>query len=391
MRLHHQFLRQSRLRQLLIYAASIAVVSLALGLTYIVPPLHFTPTVLFFAAIVAIAWFGSRGPALLATVLSILFVDYFFVAPHFSVLSSLADVVRFMAFGSVAFLICFLEEQNQRIATCLRDANDVLELRVQDRTAELAAVDRSLEGEVIERRRAVSALRMSEGELRNTLDRVAASLKEKEVLLRELNHRVKNNLQVISSLFSIQAPKIQDPAAKELFKECQNRVRTIALVHDRLYAADNLARIDLADYYRDLVNNLFRSFGRNPAVIVPQVYVENTVLEFDHVIPCGLIVNELVSNSLKYAFPDGRPGEVRIDVRRHADIVTLTVADDGVGWSPPLRGKSGDGLQIVQALVDQLSGKLEMANGRGMTFTVTFPEPVKGETHGEYTNPRGRG
>jgi two-component sensor histidine kinase len=374
------------------YGGSLLTVSAALVLTLALPPLHLTPTVPFFAAIVFVAWFGGRGPALITVLVSILSVDYFIVSPRLSALSNVADVVRFLAFAGVAYLICFLQDRNQHIAALLREANDDLELRVQRRTAELAVANWSLHKEIEERRRVEDALRVSECNLRGTLERVAVSLKEKDVLLRELHHRVKNNLQIISSLFSMQAKKIQDPAAKALFKECQDRVRTIALVHEKLFKVGDLSHIDLANYYRDLVNNLFRSFGRNPAVIVPAIHVDCTALDIDRLIPCALIVNELVSNSLKYAFPEDRSGKNRVDLRRPNDHVTLTVADDGVGASSsPARTATGDGLQIVQALVDQLAGKLEITNGQGMTYRVTFPGNNNGVTHVEYADSHRRG
>lgn len=379
------------LRVLVGYGAGVVAVFFAVALTEALPPLHLTPTVLFFAAIACVAWFGGIGPALLASFLSCWSLDYFIISPKYSVLGSVADAIRFAAFASVATLVCVLQEKNRRFAEQLRQTNIELEFKVHARTAELTGANWALRTEIEVRRQAETALRVSQEELRGTLDRIAASLKEKEILLRELHHRVKNNLQVISSLFSLQAPKVQDPAAQELFRECRNRVRTMALVHNRLYAADDIARIDLADYYGELVGNLFRSFGSDPELIVPRIHVEDTVLDFDQVIPCGLIVNELLSNSLKYAFPDGRAGEVCIDIRHRDDVVTLTVADDGVGRSPLAQSKTGDGLQIVEALVDQLSGQFEMTNGRGMTYTVTFPTTRNRESHVEHTNPRRRG
>lgn len=319
-------------------------VGAALALTYALLPLHYTPTVLFFAAIAVAAWLGGRGPALLATLLSTVAVDFFFVSPHFVILSSLADLTRVLAFALVAALICYLQEKYQRSAGQLQLANEQLEERVRARTADLVA-----------------------------------SLKEKDVLLRELHHRVKNNLQMISSFLSLQSRNFQDQGARQKFKECQDRVRTMALVHERLCAATNLAWIDLAEYFRSLIDNLCRSYGVRPDAVTARVVVDDTHLDIDHIIPCALIVNELLSNSLKHAFPAGQPGQLRIELRHEAAEVRLTVADNGIGLPASALAdqglaEQGDGLQIVRALVDQLAGRLEIDNGVGASVRVTFPE-----------------
>jgi two-component sensor histidine kinase len=212
-------------------------------------------------------------------------------------------------------------------------------------------------------------------ELRGAVGITEAALKEKEVLLRELQHRVKNNLQIITSLLSLQRGKLQDQTSRELFKECQQRVCAIALVHERLYRTPNVARLDVEVYFRELVQNLLRCYGVNSESVTSRIAADEVRLRIDHLIPCALIVNELVCNALKHAFPDGRSGEVSVELRKRDGHVTLRVTDDGVGFSPPgaPTGSCG-GQQIVSALVDQLSGKLEWADGRGTSATVTFPE-----------------
>jgi two-component sensor histidine kinase len=201
------------------------------------------------------------------------------------------------------------------------------------------------------------------------------ALNEKEILFRELDHRVKNNLQIISSLLSLQGGQLRDPSSRELFKECQHRVRAIALVHQRLCGGTNLANIDLGAYFRQLVQELLRSYYSGQGKITPNVVVDQTVISIEHLIPCALIVNELVCNAFKYAFPAGKSGEVRVEVRRNDGLVSLTVADDGVGFSPgEAQGRSGVGLQIVQSLVEQLSGRLQWTNGHGTSATITFPQ-----------------
>jgi two-component sensor histidine kinase len=366
-----------RNHRLVAYLMSVLAVGTATLITHLIPPLHEAPTDLYFAAIVATAWLGGRGPAILATILSTLAVDFFIIPPIFSILIDLSDVIRFAIFAFVAMLICSLQEGYQRAAIRLREANSVLEARVRERTAELATANKSLLREIQEKRSAAAALIESESKLRLALGHTEMSLKDKEILIRELNHRVKNNLQIITSLLSLQRSRLEDPASRELFKECQNRVRAIALVHQRLCGAANLANIDLAAYFQQLVQELHSSYCGGNGTISPRVEVDEMSLNIDHLIPCALIVNELVCNAFKYAFPQGQSGQVCVDVHRKQGQVSLTVADDGIGFSPcdPLERK-GVGLQIVQALVDQLSGKIEWANGRGTSATVSFPAVV---------------
>lgn len=361
--------------RLLAYGGSLLCVGAALLLTHVLFPLQSTPTVLFFAAVVTAAWVGGRGPAYLAILCSILAVDFFFVHLRISLLSELGDLARFSAFTLVALLICYLQDSYKRIATQLRQVNDILESRVQERTSDLIATNNSLMAEIRERRNAENALKESEAKLRVAMRATEAALKEKEVLLRELRHRVKNNLQLVSSLLSLHRSKLQDHASRELFQECQQRVRAIALVHEELYAASSPCSTDLTTSLRKLIQNLIRCYGFGLGIVTPKIVVEDVVLGIDHLIPCALIINELVCNALKYAFPDGRSGEVRVEVRRRDGHISLLVADDGVGFSPSeVPHRSGVGRQIVQALVDQISGTIQWGNGRGTSATVTFPE-----------------
>jgi PAS domain S-box-containing protein len=199
------------------------------------------------------------------------------------------------------------------------------------------------------------------------------SLAEKTVLLQEIHHRVKNNLQIISSLLDIQADSITDVPAKSYFRECQNRISSLALVHEQLYQSSNFASVDLAEYIGNLATHLFNSFVKDPGRISLKIDTESICLNIDRSIPCGLIVNELISNSLKYAFPDNRAGE--INIRLHADLeggITLTVADNGVGLPTDLDVSKTHslGLQLVHLLVKQLRGELEHHNDGGASFVV---------------------
>jgi len=219
-------------------------------------------------------------------------------------------------------------------------------------------------------------------ELREAEEQIKKSLDEKVVLLKEVHHRVKNNLQIISSLLNLQMPYIKDSQAIELFKESQNRVISMALIHEKLYQSESLVRIDLAEYISSLTDNLFRSYGAARRAVKLKIDVANIALDIDTVIPCALIINELVSNALKHAFPDswrqaGEPAEIRIDLHRDAgQRFVLTVTDNGVGLPEGFEVRKCEslGLKLVGALVRQLRGALRLGpgEGAGAEFTITF-------------------
>ncbi|EJL33388.1 signal transduction histidine kinase, partial [Novosphingobium sp. AP12] len=206
-----------------------------------------------------------------------------------------------------------------------------------------------------------------------------AALEEKEQLLREVHHRVKNNLQLISSLLNLQASRTSDAAVAELFAESRNRVRSMALVHENLYRAGTFARVAMGDHVRALCSHLARAYGEAPNRNAVEVDVAEVELDLDRAIPCGLIVNELVSNALKHAFPDGRAGTIRVtlEAQRQGRFV-LSVADDGVGL--PDGAESGDtlGLQLVRDLTEQLRGRIEVRSEHGTSFSIIFGVPNGG-------------
>ncbi len=207
-------------------------------------------------------------------------------------------------------------------------------------------------------------------------ERIKASLEEKEVLLKEIHHRVKNNLQVISSLLKLQSGYIEDERYAEMFKESQERVKSMALVHEKLYQSEDLARIDFAGYIESVVEELRRSYRSERAGIGIKTEVENIRLGVDYAIPCGLIINELVSNSLKHAFPQGEGGEVRIAMRQVGeDEVELEVSDNGIGLpeSVGVRNAESLGLRLVSMLAeDQLVGEMELDRSEGTKFRIRF-------------------
>ncbi len=206
-------------------------------------------------------------------------------------------------------------------------------------------------------------------------ERIKTSLKEKEVLLKEIHHRVKNNLQIISSLLNLQSGYIQDKHAGEMFKESRNRVKSMALIHEKLYQSKDLARIDFADYIRHLTAHLLRSYSVHSPTVNLKVNVDKVLLDIDTALPCGLIINELVSNALKHAFPTGKAGEICVDLHKDQEgKLVLVVGDNGTGLPPEFdfRHTESLGLQLVSTLTDQLEGTLELDQSQGTTFKLSL-------------------
>jgi len=206
-------------------------------------------------------------------------------------------------------------------------------------------------------------------------EKIRASLKEKEVLLKEIHHRVKNNLQIISSLLSLQSARTKHPEAVSVLRESRNRVGAMALIHERLYQSPNLASVDMGKYTRDLVSDLQRSYRPEDSSVRLTLTLEDVPLGITEAIPCGLIINELVSNALKHAFPKGREGEITIQLQRgSANRITLTVSDNGIGLPEHVdfRNSPSLGLTVINSLVEQLDGTIELDRGGGTVFTITF-------------------
>lgn len=214
-------------------------------------------------------------------------------------------------------------------------------------------------------------------ERRRAQELMQASLREKEALLREIHHRVKNNLQITSSLLRLQESAIDDPQAREVFAGAQHRIRSMALVHEKLYQSTNLSQIDFGNYIRTLGDLLMRSFAPDPSPMTLQVSGATVLLSIDVAVPCGLIVNELLSNSLKHAFPDGRPGTIEVELEDRGDgTCQVSVRDDGVGLPPNLDPATVTtlGLQLVAGLVQQIDGTLTVDSGSdGTAFNIRFP------------------
>jgi len=201
------------------------------------------------------------------------------------------------------------------------------------------------------------------------------SLREKELLLREIHHRVKNNLQVVSSLLYLQSKKVKDKNTLEAFLESQRRVRTMVLVHEKLYQSKDLGRIDYSEYIKSLTSSVFRSYNADPFSIKMNINVKEVYLNLDTAIHCGLIINELVSNSLKHAFPQNKKGEINIDFQHDDESkYTLRISDNGIGFPENINFRETEslGLQLVSNLVEQLEGTLELDRDNGTTFIIQF-------------------
>ncbi len=207
-------------------------------------------------------------------------------------------------------------------------------------------------------------------------DKIKASLQEKEVYLREIHHRVKNNLQVVSSLLYLQSKNVSDPQMLEILLESLERVRSIALIHEQLYKSLDLTHVNFRDYLNSLTTNLFQTYGiQGGGVKLKTDINERVSLTVDKAIPCGLIVNELVSNALRHAFRDRSKGTISIELRQNDDgTASLVVGDDGVGLPSHVdfRHAPSLGLQLVNTLVNQLGATIQLTRKKGTVFTVTF-------------------
>jgi PAS domain S-box-containing protein len=227
----------------------------------------------------------------------------------------------------------------------------------------------------IENARLYERARDEIAERREAQEALQASLREKESLLQEIHHRVKNNLQVMTSLLRLQCQFTEHPQIQQALAANRDRIQSMALVHEHLYRSPDLAHINLADYLRRYVPYLTRVYRQQAHHIAVKIEAKDAFLEIDHAVPCGLLINELVSNALKHAFPDGRAGEIRVEAQTENGQAKLSVSDDGVGFPEDLdfRCARSLGLQLVDTLVRQLSGEISLESHKGTTFEVTFP------------------
>lgn len=252
------------------------------------------------------------------------------------------------------------------------------------------AVDRELRDARTrrEREQAEKALRESEERAaaqKAALERQAALLAQRETLLREIHHRVKNNMQVMSSLLGLQSRTASHPGVSRMLAENQNRIQSMALLHEILYQSEDLALVDFSRYIRRMVEHLFRSYGVDHRRIALRAELDAVALELDDALPCALLISEVVSNSLKHGFPDNREGEVRIVLRRQPGTgVSLSMADNGVGLPGGLDWASSRslGLRLVRALSEQLHATLDIRSQDGTEVRLSFPSKQNGAAPG---------
>ena len=208
---------------------------------------------------------------------------------------------------------------------------------------------------------------------------IRRSLEEKEVLLKEIHHRVKNNLQIISSLINLESRKGQASGKGDVFKDILNRIRSISLIHENLYRSRDLGSIDINTYFSDLINNLTATYDVDPARLTITTDMEQISIGLDTLVPCGLILNEMISNTLKYAFPNGRKGEISFSLKvLKDDQIEMIYSDDGIGLPEGIDVSELDslGMKLIHNLTEmQLKGKVEVGSGEGTTFTIRFRGP----------------
>ena len=306
-----------------------------------------------------------------------LYLPYIWVGISYGILVTLVSpenqsLLLYIAVGLIGGLVIFRQvltlNENERLFNnaeaelkerqlaqeALRQMNFELDARVQKRTNDLFLANEKL--------------------VQTNLS-IEESLREKEVLLKEIHHRVKNNLQIISSLLNLQAGKVKDPQTTQALRESQMRVRSMALIHEKLYQSESLAKIDFGGYVKSLASDLFRSYQRGLGKVQLKIVVDEVELGLDQAVPCGLILNELMTNALKHAFPDGRSGTLSVNLCvGSGQILSLSVVDDGVGLPPEfdLAAAKSLGLQLVNSLMVQLDGRLEVDHTGGAAFKVSF-------------------
>ena len=251
--------------------------------------------------------------------------------------------------------------ENIRQSEELQQTYDILKERVKGRTLELLKSNALLREEIEKRIRAEIEIKKS--------------LQEKEILLKEVQHRVKNNLQVISSMLDLQTDYVKDSGVLKLFVEAQKRVKSMALVHERMYQSEVLTDLDFTQYIENLGNYIFKIYGVNTKRISMKIDINEANIDFNRAIQLGLIVNELISNSLKHAFPDDLAGQVNVRLDSEDEYFILTTSDNGIGLPKKfrLRQTKSLGLQLVQALTNQLKGSIKIDRRKGTRFKIKFP------------------
>jgi PAS domain S-box-containing protein len=275
------------------------------------------------------------------------------------------------------------QEADELVRKVPFDGSQTFEWHARRSDGQTFWVEISLRGTVIGGERRALAVIRDITDRRHTQEMLKDSLREKEALLKEIHHRVKNNLQVVSSLLNLQSAELTNGPVQEAFRESQNRIKSMALIHEKLYRSDSLSGVDFDEYLHAIVGQLIRTYGKRS--VHARIEARETILEIEKAIPCGLIVNELISNAIKHGFPEGQEGV--IDVRLSRDdsgIIELVVHDSGVGLAKDLDPFSASslGLTLVRDLTDQLGGQLEISSNGGTRVRISFQgspvQPTRG-------------
>ncbi len=263
--------------------------------------------------------------------------------------------------------LAVLRDSTQRRAALIKleQTKAQLEEMVKERTKELSVANEELQKEVSQRKL--------------VQEQINESLKEKIVLLREIHHRVKNNLQIVSSLLNLQAGYITDKKILEVFKESQTRIRSMALIHEKLYQSRDLDKINFSDYIDSLIKDLFRTYRSQLNNVKIRCESGQIFLEIDQAILCGLIINELISNSIKHAFIDRNDGEIVVKLYNNEDNYQIMVVDNGIGFPKEIDIENTDtlGLQLITSLTSQMAGKLEITSNGGTSVQISFKSLTK--------------
>ena len=286
---------------------------------------------------------------------------------HITIVPTFFQTTWFKIIVAVGLLIIIILSFHLRTRVIQRQKK-ILENKVAERTKDLDKIIKELSLEVSERKKAE--------------EKVQASLEEKEVLLKEIHHRVKNNLQVISSLLYLQSKSIKDQKTLNLFNDSQNRIKSMALIHEKLYQSRDFAGINFYDYVKGLVEHITKTFKKNGLAIKTYINIDNIKLSLDTAISCGLIVNELITNAYKYAFPQNwieqkTKDELRVDVKvqkKRDNGYILVVSDNGIGMPEnfDIQNTESLGLKLVSSMVNQLGGKIEISKNGGAQFKILF-------------------
>jgi two-component sensor histidine kinase len=227
-----------------------------------------------------------------------------------------------------------------------------------------------------------------EEQVRNRTAELSRTLKEREVLLQEVHHRDKNNLQIISSLISLQARNLEHGAGRDALEECQGRIQVIALIHEKLYQSQDYANIPFSAYARALAENVFHATNASSQNVLLDLEIQDCAIAVDKAIPCGLILNELISNARRHGFCDGRSGKIRVELEKaEGHSLRLTVRDNGMGFPSGFDVAKGGslGLQLVRMLVRQIDAKLNVETENGTCFKLELQWRSKTSNQGSHS------